>query len=78
MAAIRSFRDLEVYKLARAESRNIFLFTRAFPQDERYALTSQMRRASRAVAAIWQHTGAMLNRMIDRAGDFCNAAQRRK
>lgn len=31
MAAIRSFRDLEVYKLGLEEARKIFLLTKSFP-----------------------------------------------
>jgi hypothetical protein len=31
MAAIKSFRDLEVYKLGLEESRKIFLLTKGFP-----------------------------------------------
>ena len=52
MAMIRSFRDLEVYKLAIAEARKIFLLTRRFPKDEVYSLTNQVRRSSRAVGAM--------------------------
>lgn len=52
MAIIRSFRDLDVYRLALRESSTIFSLTRGFPQDERYSLTSQLRRSSRAVGAM--------------------------
>jgi four helix bundle protein len=127
MAIIRSFRDLNVYKLARTESRRIFLATKSFPNDEKFSLTDQVRRSSRAVGAMiaeawakrrypaafiskiddalgeametqawldhsldaqyltpsqhrefdagWQSVGAMLNRMIERAADFCNPGQ---
>jgi four helix bundle protein len=123
MAEIRSFRDLEVYKLALIEAKRIFVVTRQFPREERYSLTDQIRRSSRAVNALlaeswarrrylaafrnkvneslgeametqawldhaleceyinkevhreldasWQHIGAMLNRMIQRAEYFC-------
>jgi four helix bundle protein len=123
MPPIRSFRDLDVYKLALGEAKKIFVVTRSFPRDEIYALTNQIRRSSRAVDAMlaeswarrrypaafinkvnealgesmetqswldhahecdyislqqhheldhsWQHIGAMLNRMIQRADDFC-------
>jgi hypothetical protein len=37
MAMIRSFRDLEVYKLAISEARRIFVLTKDFPKDERSA-----------------------------------------
>jgi four helix bundle protein len=126
MALIRSFRDLDIYKLAREQSKKIFLITKAFPKEERYSLTDQIRRSSRAVNAMvaeawarrrypaafvnkideamgesmetqawldhaldsgyldddqhrelddsWQRVGAMLNRMIKRADDFCRSA----
>jgi four helix bundle protein len=129
MALIASFRDLEVYRLARAEARKLFLLTTSFPKEERFALTDQIRRSSRAVKAMvaeawarrmypaaflskisealgeametqawldsaldcgyvtaaqhdelddsWQHVGAMLNRMIERADSFCTSAERR-
>jgi four helix bundle protein len=52
MAAIKSFRDLEVYKLGLEEARKIFLLTKSFSTQERYALTDQIRRSSRAVNAM--------------------------
>jgi four helix bundle protein len=125
MALIRSFRDLNVYNEARRETQKIFKRSRSFPPEERYALTDQVRRSSRAVKAMvaeawgrrrypaifvneidealgeatetqswlddcldcgylsekefaemdaaWQSIGAMLNKMIDRADDFCRA-----
>jgi four helix bundle protein len=120
---IKSFRDLNVYKLARQETQKIYLCSRNFPAEEKYALTDQIRRSSRAVKAMvaeawarrryravfinkidealgeatetqswlddcldcgylsseefkqmdaaWQSIGAMLNKMIVRADDFC-------
>ena len=52
MAAIRSFRDLEVYKVALQESKKIFIVTRSFPKEELFSLTNQIRRSSRAVNAM--------------------------
>jgi four helix bundle protein len=123
MAIIRNFRDLNVYKAARQEAQKIFARSRNFPPEERYSLTDQIRRSSRAVKAMiaeawarrryravfinkidealgeatetqswlddcldcgyisstefkqldaaWQSIGAMLNKMITRADDFC-------
>ena len=123
MAEIRSFRDLNAYKKAREAARAIFEITKSFPREERYALTDQIRRSSRAVNAMiaeawakrryeaafiskvndalgeatetqswldhaldsdyitsaqfaeldasWQQIGGMLNRMMERAKDFC-------
>jgi four helix bundle protein len=44
-------RDLRVFNLAHHLAMQIFKLSRAFPQDERYSLTSQIRRSSRSVAA---------------------------
>jgi len=51
MGAIQSFRELEVYKLALNEAQRIFVVTRTFPAEEKYSLTDQIRRSSRAVNA---------------------------
>jgi four helix bundle protein len=127
MAILMSFRDLDVYKLARKEAQNIFTMTKSFPSEEKYSLTDQIR-SSRAVNAIiaeawarrrypasfvnkidealgeametqawldhtldcgyisrdqhrelnkeWHHVGAMLNRMIERADDFCKSLRK--
>jgi len=51
MAAPGGFRDLRVYQLAYRLAMQIFNDTKTFPHDERYSMTSQMRRSSRSVAA---------------------------
>ncbi len=51
MEYVNSFRELEVYKLARKLSMEIFEFTKSFPKEERYSLTDQIRRSSRSVGA---------------------------
>ena len=123
MALIRNFRELNVYTTVRTEAQRIYSRNRVFPAQERYSLTDQMRRSSRAVKAMiaeawarrryravfvnkidealgeatetqswlndcldcgyisemefkemdaaWQSIGAMLNKMILRADDFC-------
>jgi four helix bundle protein len=128
MAMIRGFRDLDVYALARQQANRIFLASKNFPKEERFSLTDQIRRSSRAVNAMiaeawarrrypaafinkidealgeametqawldhavdcgylelseyrnldnaWQKIGAMLNRMIQRADDFCRTKGR--
>lgn len=128
MAEIRSFRELNAYKTAREAARAIFEITKLFPREERYALTDQIRRSSRAVNAMiaeawakrryeaafiskindalgeatetqswldhardsdyitaaqfaeldasWQQIGGMLNRMTERASDFCKVPRR--
>jgi four helix bundle protein len=128
MAIIKSFRDLEVYVMAREQAKKIFIVSKSFPKEERFSLTDQIRRSSRAVNAMiaeawarrrypaafvnkideamgeametqawldhavdceyldrnqyralddmWQRVGAMLNRMIQRADDFCRSSSR--
>lgn len=51
MTYVKSFRDLEVYKLSREVTREIYVMTKGFPVDERYSLTDQIRRSSRSVGA---------------------------
>src|SRR5437762_9574950 len=46
---IESAKDLDVYKLAHEFAMEIFEITKRFPSEERYALTSQIRRSSRSV-----------------------------
>jgi four helix bundle protein len=48
---IRDFRDLNVYQNAFEASFKVFKLTRAFPIDERYSLSDQIRRSSRSVGA---------------------------
>src|SRR4051812_47737159 len=46
---IETAEDLEVYKIAFQLSMEIFHITKGFPAEEKYALTSQIRRSSRSV-----------------------------
>ena len=48
---LKHFRDLEVYRLAFRCAMEIFEITKAFPAEERYALTDQIRRSSRSVCS---------------------------
>ena len=48
---IRSAKELDVYKKAYALSMEIFRVSKAWPVDERYSLTDQIRRSSRSVCA---------------------------
>ena len=104
-------------RLAREQAKRIFIIAKTFPKEEKYSLTDQIRRSSRAVDAmvaeawvrrryptafvnkideadhafdcnyldrnqhreldnVWQHIGAMLNGMIERADDFCKPARK--
>jgi len=51
MEYVKSFRDLEVDKLSREVSKEIFVLSKNFPSEERFSLTDQMRRSSRSVGA---------------------------
>ena len=46
---IRSVRELDVYKLAFETAMEIFGISEAFPKEETYSLTDQMRKSSRSV-----------------------------
>ena len=46
-----SFEDLVVYQKARALALEIFALSAAFPKEETYSLTGQIRRSSRAIGA---------------------------
>lgn len=51
MEHAKSFRDLEVYKLVRRLSCEIYEVSKSFPKEEMYSLTNQIRRSSRSVGA---------------------------
>jgi four helix bundle protein len=51
MEYVKSFRDLEVYKLSRQLSKEIFEVSKTFPKEEMYSLTDQVRRSSRSIGA---------------------------
>jgi len=76
MAIILSFRDLEVYKLAREQAKIIFITTKKFPREEKYSLTDQIRRSSRAVNAMvaegWarrRYPAAFVNKIGEAMGE---------
>ncbi len=72
----KSFRDLNVYVAARDAAKRIFVVTGNFPRDERYALTDQIRRSSRAVKAMlgeaWarrRYKAAFINKIDEALGE---------
>jgi four helix bundle protein len=76
MAIIRSFRELRAYQQARNEANRIFQMTRAFPSEEKYSLTDQIRRSSRAVksmlAEAWGHRrypASFISKLTDAIGE---------
>ena len=48
---IRHFRDLDVYQNGLQTGLRVFELSKQFPNDERFALTDQIRRSSRSVCA---------------------------
>ncbi len=73
---IKSFRDLNVYKLALEQAKRIFAITRGFPKEETYSLTDQIRRSSRAVNAMiaeaWarrRYQAAFINKLNEALGE---------
>jgi four helix bundle protein len=46
---IENAKDLEVYRMSYELAMEIFHLSKTFPSDEKYALTSQIRRSSRSV-----------------------------
>jgi four helix bundle protein len=48
---VRDFRDLTVWQRAHEVTLAVYRVTKAFPADERYGLTSQLRRAASSVPA---------------------------
>lgn len=51
MSEINSYRDLKVWQNAMDIAERCYVFTRDFPRDELYGMTSQIRRASVSIAA---------------------------
>ena len=51
MAGIKSFEDLEVWQLSQDWAVGIYRLTKSFPDEERYGLVSQMRRAVASISA---------------------------
>jgi four helix bundle protein len=73
---ISSFKDLRVYKLAFEVQQEIFETSKRFPGGERYALTDQVRRASRSVGAnlaeAWQkrrYVAHFVSKLTDADGE---------
>ena len=49
--AIKTYRGLEVWKMAIEMVESIYLLTKLFPEDEKFGLTSQLRRAAVSIPA---------------------------
>ena len=73
---ISSFKDLRVYMLAFELQQEVFELTKSFPKEERYALTDQIRRASRSIGAnlseAWQkrrYVAHFVSKLTDADGE---------
>jgi len=76
VAMIKSFREAEVYKLGLVQAMKIFTITKSFPTQERYSLTDQIRRSSRAVTGMiaegWarrKYRAAFVNKVTEAMGE---------
>jgi four helix bundle protein len=76
MAAAKSFRELNVYRLGLESATMVFEMTRNFPREETYSLTDQIRRSSRAVTAMiaeaWarrRYKAAFINKIDEALGE---------
>lgn len=72
----RGYRDLKVFQLSYKLAIDIFQLTKAFPREERYSLTDQIRRSSRSIAANiaegWKkriYPKMFVSKIIDAAGE---------
>jgi four helix bundle protein len=73
---ILSHRDLEVFQKAFQASMRIFELSKAFPKEEKYSLTDQIRRSSRSVCAnlaeAWRkrrYEAAFISKLSDSEGE---------
>src|SRR5881275_466452 len=73
---IRHFRDLDVYQNGLHTGLRVFELSKQFPNDERFALTDQIRRSSRSVCAniaeAWRkrrYTAAFISKLSDSEGE---------
>jgi four helix bundle protein len=76
MVPAKSFRELKVYQAAREAALCVFRATKTFPCEERFALTDQIRRSSRAVKAMiaeaWarrRYKAAFVNKIDEALGE---------
>src|SRR3984893_8579191 len=76
MGSAKSFRNLKVYQAAREAAGRIFELSKRFSREERYSLTDQIRRSSRAVKAIiaeaWarrRYKAAFVNKIDEALGE---------
>jgi four helix bundle protein len=73
---IQTHRELQVYQRAFASAMELFELSKAFPKEERYSLTDQIRRCSRSVCAnlaeAWRkrrYQAAFISKLSDSEGE---------
>jgi len=78
MSSIRHFRELRVYQGAMEAAMRVFELTKAFPVEEKYSMTDQMRRSSRSVCAnlaeAWRnrrYQNAFVAKLSDAESEAC-------
>ena len=52
MAKIVSYRDLDAWQLGMSLAEEVYAITRSFPRDERFGLTSQLRRSAVSIPSL--------------------------
>ncbi len=75
---INSYEDLRVYENAMDGALEIFQITKDFPKEERFSMTSQIRRSSRSVCAnlaeAWRkrrYKAAFIAKLSDMESEAC-------
>lgn len=76
MSKIESFKDLIVFQKAYKLAMDIFEISKSFPKEEKFSLTDQIRRSSRAVtsclAESWakrRYEKSFVNKLTDSLGE---------
>ena len=76
IAGAKCFRELRVYQATREAALRVFIVSKTFPPEERYALIDQVRRSSRAVKAMiaeaWarrRYKAAFINKIDEALGE---------
>ena len=77
---MRDFRSLEVWRLAHALTLNVYRASASFPAEERFGLTSQLRRAAASVPTnlaegCGRHGERELGRFLAIAGGSCSETE---
>ena len=76
MSALKGYRDLIVFQKSYKLAMDIFVITKAFPKEEKYSLTDQIRRSSRSIPANISESWAkriypkvFINKLADALGE---------